>query len=160
MPGTLLSGSARALAICAAALLLAAPLGAAAQGHDAQVSIGVPKGKMKSVRLRRLPLGTSLAVAVAASGSLRIALVSARELQTPAPRPLFAGGLEHKMSFKVVIPEAGDYYLVLDNRRGADDVSATAAMRAEPRRAQPPGRPAAPKDKSEERAALARPLAT
>lgn len=136
-----------------------APFGASGQGHDAQVSIDVPKGKTKTIRLRRLPLGTSLAVAVAASGALRIALVSGRELQNTSPRAIFSGGLEHKMSFKVVIPESGDYYLVLDNRRGGGDVSATAAMRAEPGRAQPPA-PRPPRGKDDERAGLARPLAT
>lgn len=151
MPGAVLARLAPALALYAGAGLLAAACTAAsAQGHDAQVSVDIPKGKTKSVRLRRLPLGTSLAVAVAASGGLRVALVSARELESPTPRALFSGGLEHKMAFKVVIPESGDYYLVLDNRRGADDVNATAAVRAEARRA-PPVRPA-PKGKADERA--------
>jgi len=156
----LLSRLAGALVAWAAAgVMAAAPSGASAQGHDAQVSIDVPKGKMKSVRLRRLPLGTSLAVAVAASGGLRVALVSARELQSTTPKAIFSGGLEHKMAFKVVIPESGDYYLVLDNRRGGDDVHATAAVRAEPRQQPPPARPPV-REKNDERAGLARPFAT
>ena len=155
MPGALLTRVRPVLALgaCAALLgLFGAP--ALAQRHDAQVSLDVPKGKTKSVRLRRLPLGTSLAVAVEASGTLRVALVSARELASGAPRAMFSGALEHKMAFKVVVPESGDYYLVLDNRAGTDDVNVTAAVRAEPRRG-PPARPM-PKEKADERAESAR----
>jgi hypothetical protein len=41
------------------------------------------------------------------------------------------------MSFQVVIPEASDYYLVLDNRRGTEPVKATATIRAEKAAARP-----------------------
>lgn len=160
MPGAVLSRVVRRLAALATAALLAGVPGlAAAQSQSAELSIGVPKGKVKSVRLRHLPLGTSLVVVIAASGSLRVALVSEREAETPTARPIFSGALERTMSFKVVIPQTGDYYLVLDNRRGADDVSAKAAVRAERGPAQPPS-PQQPKGKGQERASLARPAVT
>jgi len=72
----------------------------------ARVSIEVPQGKTKTVRLRQLP----------------------------------RGAVDSKMSFKVEIPEASEYYLVLDNRRGAGPVKATATIRAE-RGAASPSRP-------------------
>lgn len=108
---------------------------------------------MKTVRLRRLPLGTRLAVGVAASGKLGVALVAASQLKAEHPRALFSGAFERKLSFRVVIPETGDYYLMLDNRRGGEDVSATAAIRAQRTPAKPP--PALPpKGGSQERTGL------
>lgn len=157
MPRAFLSALARALGLLALATLACAPGMAAAQGQSAEVSIGVPKGKVKSVRLRHLPSGTSLTVAVAASGRLRIAVVSAREVEAKSARarPLFSGTLERRMSFKLVIPETSDYYLVLDNRQGSDDVNATAALRAVRAPANPPS-PGAPKGKGGERAGVTR----
>jgi len=129
---------------CAAALAGTAQLGAAA---TAQVTIEVPQGKAKSVRLRHLPRGTLVGVAVSASGRLAIALVSATQLKSPKPELLFRGALERRMSFEVVIPETSDYYLVLDNRRGAEPVTATATIQAVQGEKPPPAQPspAAPK---------------
>jgi hypothetical protein len=130
----------RLLALACAALLAgASPPGMAA---SAQVSIEVPQGKAKTVRLRKLPRGTVLAVSVSASGRLLVALVSAVQLKSPRPEALFRGALERRMSFKVVIPESSDYFLVLDNRRGTGPVQATATMRAERGSAAPPASPA------------------
>lgn len=132
MQGTFLS---RMLALGFAALLASAALPCAAAG--AQVSIEVPQGKTKTVRLRQLPRGAVLGVAISVSGKLLIALVSAAQLKSPKPEPLFRGAVDSKMSFKVVIPEAGDYYLVLDNRRGTEPVKVTATIRAEKGAAKP-----------------------
>ena len=146
-------------ALALGALIACAPQMAPAQSQSAEVSIGVPKGAVKSIRLRHLPSGTSLAVLVAASGRLRIALVSAHEVETRSARarPIFSATLERRISFDVVIPQSGDYYLVLDNRRGGSDVSATAAVRAV-RGPAPAGSPSPdkPKGKSGERAGVAR----
>ncbi len=132
MQGALLS---RLLALgCAALMACAAPPCVAA---SAQVSIEVPQGKTKTVRLRKLPRGTVLAVAISASGKLLVALVSAVQLKSPKPEPLFRGEVDSRMSFKVVIPETSDYYLVLDNRRGAEPVKTTATIRAEKGAASP-----------------------
>ncbi len=126
---------------CAALLACAAPPCVAAA---AQVSIEVPQGKTKTVRLRNLPRGAVLGVAIVASGKLRIALVSAAQLKSRKPEALFSADLDRKLSFQVTVPETGDYYVVLDNRRGTELVKATATIRAEKGaaspRAPPPGK--------------------
>jgi hypothetical protein len=116
------------LAALACALLLAAPPPAAAA--TAQVSVDVPPGKTRTVRLRRLPQGAVVAVAVSASGALRVALVSATQLKSLKPQALFRGALDRRLAFQVTIPESSDFYLVLDNRRGKEPVKATATIRA------------------------------
>ena len=123
---------------CAAGLACAAHTSAAA---SAQVSIEVPQGKAKTVRLRHLPRGTVVGILVSASGKLRVALVSAEQLKSAKPQPLFSGAFDRRLSFKVVIPETSDYYLVLDNRRGAEAVNATATIRAEQNAAKKPSAP-------------------
>jgi hypothetical protein len=124
MPRALLAAAALALG-CAAALA-ARPAAAA----TAQVTIDVPQGKLKSVRLRHLPRGTLVAFAISATGRLAIELVSRTQLKTGKPRALFRAALDRRMSFKVAIPRSDDYYLVLDNRRGAEAVTVTATVQA------------------------------
>jgi hypothetical protein len=103
-----------------AALTVSAPVANAAQ---AQVNSKVPAGKWKAVRLKNLPEGASLSVKVAASGSLVVILVHEAELKRyPKPiSPAFQGTLERTLSFSVVIPESGNYYIIFDNRRGTDE---------------------------------------
>ena len=95
----------------------------AAHAAKAQVNSKVPAGKWKAVRLRNLPEGTSLSVRVAANGSLVVILVHEAELKRyPSPiSPAFQGTLERTLSFSVVIPESGNYYVIFDNRRGTDE---------------------------------------
>ncbi len=94
-----------------------------AQAAKAQVNSKVAAGKWKAVRLKNLPEGASLSVRVAANGSLVVILVHEAELKRyPAPiSPAFQGTLERTLAFSVVIPESGDYYVIFDNRRGADE---------------------------------------
>jgi hypothetical protein len=124
---------------CAAAIAGAAQSGYAA---SAQVTIEVPQSKTRSVRLRNLPRGTLIGVAISASGSLGVALLSATQLKSPKPEPLFRGAVERKMSFEVVIPETSDYYLVLDNRRGVEPVKTTATIQAVQGKSEAPASPA------------------
>jgi hypothetical protein len=120
---------------CAGTLAaLAAPAGGAA---TAQVTVEVPAGETRTVRLRKLPRGAVIGVSVVVSGRLRIALVSALQLKSDKPEALFRGSLERRLSFRVVIPESSDYYLVLDNRSGDTPVKTTATVRAE-KKASPP----------------------
>jgi hypothetical protein len=129
LAGALLALAGASLLACAAQLAIAA---------SAQVSVEVPQGATRTVRLRHLPRGAVVGVAIGASGKLLVALVSAVQLKSSKPEALFRGALERKMSFKVVIPEASDYFLVLDNRRGTDSVQATATIRAESGAPAPP----------------------
>lgn len=116
----------------------------------------MPPGKTKTVRLRKLPRGAVVGVAIRASGKLQVALVSAVQLKSSKPEALFRGALERRMAFKVVIPESSDYYLVLDNRGGTGPVQATATIRAERGTAKPPAPPPPKKDGklNEERAGV------
>jgi hypothetical protein len=125
---------------------LAAALGAAlflacaevpAAGGTAQVSVEIPDGKTRTVRLRKLPRGTVVAVKVSAEGQLQIALISAVQLKSRKPEALFRGALDRSITFQVVLPESGDYYLVLDNRRGSEPIKARATIRAKKNSAAP-----------------------
>ncbi|HYR35385.1 MAG TPA: hypothetical protein VEQ87_13915 [Burkholderiales bacterium] len=97
------------------------------------MSLEVPAGQSKSVRLRNLPSGTVLQVAIKSSGRLLVALVSAKQLKSPEgkPEPVFRGALDRSLSFKVVVPETSDYFLVLNNVRGSETLSVQTAIRAE-----------------------------
>jgi hypothetical protein len=127
---------------CAAALAAAPPAAAA----TAQVTLDVPQGKIKSVRLRHLPRGTQVAIAIRSTGRLGVALVSRAQLKTGKPRALFRAALDRRMSFKVAIPQSDDYYLVFDNRRGDDAVTVTATVQAVQgkKKTPPPGAPVLP----------------
>lgn len=139
---------------CAARLGFPAALGAAlflacaeapAATAAAQVSIEVPGGKTRTVRLRNLPRGTGVAIRVVAEGKLQIALISAVQLKSKKPEALFRAALDRSISFQVTLPEAGDYYLVLDNRRGAEPVKARATIQVEKKPTAPA--PAEPSEK-------------
>jgi len=111
-------------AFVAALLLVAvAANGPVAHAAQAQVNSKVPAGKWKAVRLKNLPEGASLSVKVAANGSLIVILVHEAELKRyPEPiSPAFQGTLETTLTFSVVIPDSGNYYIIIDNRRGADE---------------------------------------
>lgn len=126
MPRPLL-GLAAGLALGCAAALAGAPPAAAA---TAQVTIDVPAGKIKSVRLRHLPRGTKVGIAITANGRLGVALVSGKQLKGGKPKALFRAAFSRRISFKVAIPASDDYYLVLDNRRGTATVTVTATVKA------------------------------
>ena len=98
----------------------------------AQVSSKVPPGKWKAVRLKNLPEGAGLSIKVVADGSLVVILVQEAELKRyPDPvSPVFQGTLETALSFSVVIPESGHYYVILDNRRGAEERRARVQIEA------------------------------
>jgi hypothetical protein len=121
---------------------------ARAAGGTAQVSIEIPAGKTKTVRLRDLPRGTHVTVRIDADGKLVVALVSGVQLKSPKPEALFRGALDRRMSFKVVIPESSDYYLVLDNRRGGAAIKARATIRAVREATKPRAPPAKPAGES------------
>jgi len=113
--------------IAAAVLAVGAPPAGAA---SAKVTIEVPQGKLKSVRLRHLPRGTRLALAVSVSSPLEIALVSEAQLKSKHPVALVRATLDRKLSFRLVVPASDNYYLVLDNRRGGTPVRVSATVSA------------------------------
>jgi len=84
------------------------------------VSITIPAGQWKAVRLRNLPRETMVAVALRCDGSLMVGLLNAPDhAQFPkVANPLFWGQAESKLGFSATIPKPGDYFVVLDNRSG------------------------------------------
>jgi hypothetical protein len=93
-----------------------------AAGAEATLNLDVPAGKWKAIRLRDLPQGALVAVAVEATGKVVVALVDADNLaRFPAvTRPLFRAQVDRRLTFSVAIPAAGNYFVVLDNRSGED----------------------------------------
>jgi len=129
-------------ALLIALLLLACPSFAA----DAAVSLEVPAGQSKSVRLRNLPSGTVLqwrsspAPAAGRAGEREAAQIARRQ-----PEPVFRGALDRSLSFKVVVPETSDYFLVLKQRARQRDA---VGPDRDPRRAAAQRKPApAPREK-------------
>lgn len=118
---------------------------------DAALSVEVPAGKARTIRLRNLPGGASMAVAIVSSGRLLVAFVSEKQVRSQQPdsaAPLFRAVVEHRLSFRVTIPEKGNYFLVLSNRGGSQTLSVQAEIRAVAPRRKPPAPEKAP-DKRE-----------
>ena len=131
-----------------AALSLAATLLAGdALAAKAQLQAEVPAQQWRALRLKRLPKDASLAVRVQTAGPINVILIHEKELKRfPAPvNPLFAASAERRLSFKVTVPLAGDYYVILDNRRGSEARSVRVTIEALRALKKPP--PVRPKEK-------------
>lgn len=127
-------------------LLLAGP--AAALAAEAELSAEVPAEKWRALRLKNLPQGARLTVRIETTGPIRVTLVREGEVQRfpGGLKPTFSGRVDRRLSFRVAIPVAGTYYVILDNRKGnaARDVriyvEAHGARKPRPkRRPQQPG---------------------
>ena len=119
----------------------------AAAAADAAVTTDVEAGKAKSIRLRSLPAGTVLAVRIVTSGRLLVSLVSMKQLKEPRAdsMPLFRAAIQDKTSFRVTVPQADDYVLVLSNRAGKEAVSVQTEIQTVRRRPKPPPRDYSPR---------------
>lgn len=118
-------------ALLAALFLLAAV--EAASAADIALSVEIPAAKARTARLRHLPAGGQMAVRIASSGRLLVALVSEKQMRSPESRrgpPLFRAVVERSLTFRVVIPEAGNYLLVLSNRGGSGTLTVRVQIRA------------------------------
>lgn len=96
-----------------------------AAGADAAFAVEVAAGKSKNVRLRNVPGGARMAVSIVTTGKLLVALVNLKGTAT-----LFRATVEHKLAFRVSVPERGDYVLVLSNRGGSETIEVQAQIRA------------------------------
>jgi len=122
---------ARGYAACVVlALVTCWPLVASAAAISLEIQI--PPQQWRATRLRSLPAGALLLVEVEASGELDVALVDALAFRRlPAlDQTLFLAKDDARLSFSITIPTAGDYYLVLDNRRSAEPRKARLNIRA------------------------------
>lgn len=84
------------------------------------VSVSIPAGQWKAVRLRNVPRDTVVAVGIRCDGALTVGLLDSPD-HARFPRianPLFWGETESKLGFSSTIPQTGDYFVVLDNRGG------------------------------------------
>lgn len=129
-----------AFAVALALFLLAT----AALAAKAELNAQVPEGKWKALRLRNLPKDAAIAVRVESSGPIRVIFLHQDELKRyPKPvRPAFAGSAERNLTFQVRVPAAGNWYVILDNRKNTEarDVRILIDARG-PRRAAPKPKP-------------------
>jgi len=97
-----------------------------------RISLDVPPGQWKTARLRSLPKDAVVAVKVECDGEILVGVVDTKDYLTypKSPRPLFLGRAQKQLSFSLSIPEAGDYYVVLDNRSGRQSRALTITMSA------------------------------
>jgi hypothetical protein len=92
-----------------------------AAGGPIMLNVDVPAGAWKAAKLKNLPKNAVVAVQVESNGEILVALLDSTSKGKPdVSRPLFAGRVERHLSFSVTVSEAGDHYLVLDNRRGSE----------------------------------------
>jgi hypothetical protein len=97
------------------------------------VNVDVPPGQWKAARLKNLPKDATLAVKVESSGDVIVIILDSTSKGKPdVSRPLFTGRVEKRLSFSVTVGEAGDHYLVLDNRRGSEPRAVKVTVQAAP----------------------------
>ena len=89
----------------------------------AMLNVAVPTGKWKSLRLKDLPQDAWVTVQITTDGKIDVIFIHQDELAKfpAAVNPAFQGTVERSMSFKVVIPKAGTYHVILDNRKGTTE---------------------------------------
>jgi len=126
----------RYLLLSIAALALLTPL--AGLAAEAAMSVEVPPGQYRALRLKNLPKDVLVAVAIQVPDKLATALVSELDYRRypKAEDPVFAGTVDKHLSFTVTIPQTGHYFLVFDNRQGASAQKVKFVVRAERKQAQ------------------------
>jgi hypothetical protein len=93
--------------------------------------VKVPAGTWKAIKVPNQPKGASITVDAKSNGALSVVFLDVDEYaQFPTvTRPLFQGRVEQHLSFKVAIPSAGDYFVVLDNRTAEHPRAVTVTVR-------------------------------
>ncbi len=90
---------------------------------SAQLSIDVPAGKWKSVRLKNLPKNAAIRIEVQSDKAVTLSVMDeANYKRYPnIKRPLLQSRVINKFSFTVKIPVSGHYYVVFDNTAGVQE---------------------------------------
>jgi hypothetical protein len=102
------------------------------------LNVDVPAGQWKAARLKNLPKDATLAVKVESSGDVIVGILDSTSKGKPdVSRPLFTGRVEKRLSFSVTVSQAGDHYLVLDNRRGSEPRAVKVTVQAAPSASDP-----------------------
>jgi hypothetical protein len=118
----------------AAVALAVLPLEASAEKREATFSVEIPLGVWKGARIKNIPAGTTLGVEAAVDGPVDVLLLSSEDYRRNAvERPIFKGTTSDRLSFSVVAPKDGDYYVVIDNRAGSGARSAKLTVSGETR---------------------------
>ena len=123
--------------LCALAMI--APT--AALAAEAAMSVEVPPGQYRSLRMRNLPKDAVVAVAIQTPDKLAASVVSEIDYRRyPKPEdPVFMGTVDKRLSFTVTIPQTGHYFLVFDNRQGSAPQKVKFVVRAERKQTTQPG---------------------
>ncbi len=108
------------------------PLGWAGSGPTT-FSAEVPPGQRKSFRLSQLPRHAVISIQVQSDGPLLVTLLTQQDFQNPAgpQRPLFQGEAAESLRFSATIPESGEYYVRLENKKDAPVRSVTVSVTGE-----------------------------
>ena len=87
---------------------------------SAQLSIDVPAGKWKSVRLKNLPKNAAVRIEVESDNAVTLSVMDEKNYKKypNIKRPLLQSRVVNKFSFTVKIPVSGHYYVVFDNSAG------------------------------------------
>ena len=87
---------------------------------SAQISIDVPAGKWKSVRLKNLPKNAAVRIDVKSDSAVTMSVMDEANYKRypKVKRPLLQSRVINKFSFTVKIPASGHYYIVFDNTAG------------------------------------------
>lgn len=98
---------------------------------EASFSRDVEPGIWTGVRLKNLPKAAILEVVIDTDGDIKVALTdSSITNKEKRNKPLFTGLVSKRMAFTVKTEQAGDHYIILDNRGGDTKRSVDLAVRA------------------------------
>ena len=105
------------------AVLLCACDASSAKEQSASINSVVAAGENYTTRLRNLPKDAEVSVHIETSGNVAVLLINHRDYTAfPEIRgPLFSGQITDALDFSIRVPASGNYYLVLDNRKGDKD---------------------------------------
>ena len=95
----------------------------AAKEQTAHLNTRVAAGESQITRLRDLPDGAFVQVAVEIDGQAIVMLLDEKNVQLPrgVREPLFSGETSDRMTLAARIPAAGNYYLLVDNENGTTE---------------------------------------
>jgi hypothetical protein len=122
-----------------AALALLMP--ALAPAVEVAMPVEVPAGQYRALKMRNLVKDVVVAVIIQAPDKLVASVMSEADYRLyPKPQdPVFVGTVDKRLSFTVVIPQTGHYFLVFDNRQGSVPQKVKFLVRAERKQATQPG---------------------
>ena len=98
---------------------------------EVQIERNIPANQWSAARLSNLPAGAKLAIRISTDKPIKIALTDQTFEDANVRRePIFLASIDGELIFPIEVPEAGDYYLILDNREGKNAVSALLEVEA------------------------------